>query len=166
VTRSTIPIKSETDTIMAIDPGKVTGIAVYQLCNPGHVFTQETDVDDTVRVYQRVRRLVGARHLTVVMEQFTIGERTIRTAPSLDALDIIGYVKLHATAGIDDNHSLYMQMPSNRKFGLDKLDALGWGTNTKDNHANDAAAHLLAHLAAQHPGHFRDHLLPLIRGEQ
>lgn len=146
--------------ILVIDPGKVSGVAFL---NPGAVMpvNYELSVFDTINFYIHI----GQGNNPVVLESFQISERTIKTALSLDALDIIGYIKM------DRLHRGFappvMQTVSSAKTFADdaKLKAAGWFNPSKDGHMNDANRHLMVYLARHHRAWFNHFILPSIAKE-
>jgi len=158
------PIVALEDTVLALDPGKFTGLALIQPHVSTHVLSSELDVDAVVSAFQKIRDHVGHQHLEVVMEAFTISERTIKTALSLDALDLIGYVKLSCTtAGIP----FKLQLPAQAKsFATDsKLKAIGWYDRTPDGHKNDALRHLLVYMINTYSDWSSEHIIPALAKE-
>lgn len=149
------PLAQDELTIVAIDPGKVSGVAVLQPEVSDTLYTSELTVDETVSAYESLRFI--SPRTEVVMESFTISQRTLQTALSLDALDLIGYVKLRA---VHDPFTL--QSPAAAKsFATDeKLKALGWYTYTKDGHQNDAARHLLVYMVQNHKAYASTSIIP------
>jgi hypothetical protein len=141
--------------IIAIDPGKISGIAVYD--GSSQFRTYEHDVQSTIRFVDNVwHQLHG--DIEVVTEKFTISERTLKTALSLDALDINGWLVIESQRR---DFPLKIQTPAQAKsFSTDdKLKALGWFNPSLDGHANDAARHLMVYLITQKPA-VREVLVP------
>lgn len=137
---------TEPPSYAAIDPGGVTGVALY---TPGIGF-QSCEVPGGSAQFAPFWRSVLAqgpiRH--IVCESFIITPSTATKTRQYDALEIIGWLKLECPfLGIP----FAMQSPSKGKaFGTDdKLRALGWYDRTPGGHRNDAARHLLTFLADQ-----------------
>lgn len=130
--------------VIAIDPGKVSGIALW---HPMEVLSIKADELTPIEVTNLVDDLWNNTlgQITVVAESFVISERTIKTAPQRDALDILGWLTLESQRR---NFELVLQTPAQaKKFSTDeKLKSLDWFERTKDGHANDAARHLLVYL--------------------
>lgn len=149
--------------IISIDPGKVSGVAVWS--PEDRAFTAfEYDVLDTIEfvtaAYKLTRELARPfPGIEIVSEKFTISERTIKTALSLDALDINGWLTIQCQRwGVPYKQQTPAQAKS---FATDdKLKALDWYERTKDGHANDAARHLVVYLWSEHRDMFNQHLLP------
>jgi hypothetical protein len=151
---------------VAVDPGKVSGIAVLaehelpltELAVPRAPATAELDHRETVTY---LRRLIGRANLRadepisldIVVEKFTISDRTVKTKQDHTALDIIGWLRSeYTTAPTDAMWDLYEQTPVQaKKFSTDaKLHQLGWYRRTEGGHANDASRHLLRHLCSSY----------------
>ena len=137
-----VPVSPPTTLVVAIDPGKVSGIS--QLVVSTDAFATPLSDELTVpQLFPHMGRVFDMcdreeLNLVIVVEKFTISERTIKTALSLDALDINGWLK---------GEQLYIRsLPfyeitpaQSKRFATDdKLKALGWYERTKDGHANDA----------------------------
>ena len=146
--------------IIAVDPGKVSGVALWHPDIPVQIKADELL---PLEVLGLVCQLDDKYDTTVVTEKFTISERTIKTALSLDALDINGWLTLESQR---KNFELVMQTPAQAKaFATDdKLKALDWYERTKDGHANDAARHLLVYLITKVPS-AREALVPVLAKE-
>lgn len=133
------------EVILAIDPGTMTGFACAH--NDGTLmFTDQyprQEFCDWLYDYART----NGDELHVVMEKFTISERTLKAsrAGSHDALSVIGMVQwasLHFCG-----RDLVWQQP-NEVMALvtnDRLKALGW--YVKKEHARDALRHLAVRCA-------------------
>lgn len=158
-----IPLSSPTTTLLAaVDPGKVTGLSYLVITEEAisqpnaYELTVPEFFDHFPRTFELSDR--DDLDLVIVCESFQISERTIKTALSLDALDIIGWLKgeqLYKRA-----RPFYQQTPAQAKrFSTDeKLKTLGWFERTKDGHANDANRHLLAWLMST-DWPVRDHII-------
>ncbi len=144
--------------ILAIDPGKMSGVAIWHPDRPYAITSYELTPLNVV--YLVLRNLERYEDCTVVTEKFTISERTLKTALSLDALDINGWLTLESQR---QGFELVVQTPAQaKKFATDdKLKALGWFERTKDGHANDAARHCLVYLINKRPA-AREQLIPLL----
>lgn len=144
-------------TILAVDPGKVTGVAAWQPSEPMKLTTWEE--------HTRYRAAAAVEHIMpseLVCEQFVISERTIRTAQDVNALRIIGWLDIWCRQKAIP-FDLQTAAQAKRFATDDKLKALGWYTSTEGGHANDAARHMLVYLQRKHPAVFREILLPVIK---
>jgi hypothetical protein len=146
---------------MAIDPGKVCGIALWHPFETLGLKTDELSPLETIGLFEDLwRNSLG--QVTVVTEKFTISERTLKTALSLDALDVNGWLTIESQRR---GFELVVQTPAQAKrFSTDqKLQALNWFERTKDGHANDAARHMLVYLMKNTGA--REVLIPLLAEE-
>lgn len=150
--------------IVAIDPGKVSGVVLWDSDYPIAVESFELP---PLEVTELVEYLWASqsrpKDMVVVTEKFTISQRTVKTALSLDALDINGWLTLESQRR---GFELVVQTPAQAKsFATDaKLKALDWYYKTKDGHANDAARHLLVYLMNHRPA-AREVLVPMLAKE-
>ena len=132
--------------VLAIDPGGVTGVALYH----ANTYTG-TEVPDGFNGMVDYLMLFDASRLdAVVVESFTINAGTHKKDPGMfaDTTAIIGAVRYVASVyGIP----VKMQTPAKAKaFATDdKLRRLGWYDSTPGGHRNDAARHLLTFLASE-----------------
>lgn len=114
--------------IMAADPGDVTGLAYYDTASSVFTSYEKAQLDTSI--------LKGVDY--VVCESF-ITTGALYT-PQNRATELIGWIKDQCE---ERGILLSMQPPAAKKFAKGKLKAMGWDNPTKDNHANDAASHLL-----------------------
>jgi len=148
--------------VLVIDPGKISGVALFWFDEDLAVATNEMTVADTVEGFEIAAR--NYEDLTVVVENYVISQRTVQVAPQCDALDLIGYTKLRAqTLEIP----YVLQTPAQAKsFATDdKLKALGWYERTTDGHRNDACRHLLVYLVQHEKAYSAEHIIPRIAKE-
>ena len=144
-----VQIPPTTTLVAAVDPGKVTGLSYMVVSDEAwskpstHELTVPEFFDHFPRTFDMFDRPDG-RQLIVVVEKFTISERTIKTALSLDALDIIGWLKGEQQY-IREAPFHKLSPGQSKGFATDeKLKALDWFNPTKDGHANDANRLLLS----------------------
>lgn len=138
-------------TILAIDPGNVTGAALlYPNASEPETWEVPDGLDGFVRWYNMA---VFADE--VWMEQFTINAETHKKTREMAALHIIGYVLgtnlLRGTPTkmvLPRDHKRFSQVPSKTS----KIARLGWGERTKDGHSDDACSILL--YALTKPAHY------------
>lgn len=127
---------------MAVDPGKLSGIAFAEFANgaaePGSLQAWEMAPLETVK---HVDNWLGGKGLSIVACESFTPRAGIRTWQP-DALEIIGALRyvchLHNTVFV-------LQSPANAKSfsTAAKLKKLGWWFPTEGGHANDALRHLL-----------------------
>jgi hypothetical protein len=123
--------------VVAVDPGKITGVAVGVFGTERHVEAHELAPMDAVGM---VDGLLSQGVAAVACESFTPrpGARTWQP----DALDVIGALRWVCHV---HNTRLLQQSPADAKsFSTnEKLARLGWRRPTKGGHADDALRHLL-----------------------
>lgn len=132
--------------IVAIDPGKMTGYALYDR-EEGKFSSYETSFDDTCR-YLASHAATWKEDLLIVSESFIITVQTAKNTQSPWSLELIGVARYisRALTGRD----LILQAPATAKrfASDDRLKTMGWHVPGKG-HANDAARHLLLTLATR-----------------
>lgn len=140
--------------ILAIDPGGVTGCAVF---DAGRFTSYEITGDFEQQAQELQTTIHQCDVRTVVCESFVITPATGKLGSDEQKyypLMLIGVVRM-ATNSI--RRKFVPQSPAQRKLATENkyaaLKALGWHKPTKGNHANDAAAHLLTYM-------LRNNLLP------
>jgi hypothetical protein len=142
--------------LVGIDPGKVTGIAVWW--SPGSfdsfggvrpsIDTAEVDADHTVPVLRRM--LDGERPTLIGVERYV---QTGRKTHQPDAYIVTGAVRSLAEELLV--RCVYLAPATAKKIGRPAvLRRLGWFVKTKDGHANAASANLLALLATFYPADY------------
>jgi len=131
--------------ILAIDPGLVTGVALWYLDESGAEVFWSGEVATRFETYDYLAEALPAFRPEVVCESYTITQRTAQLSQQYDALYLIG-----AAEALCHLHGLTFSMkgPAIKKFSTDaKLKAMGWWNPTKGGHRNDAARHLLYRLS-------------------
>jgi len=137
--------------ILAVDPGKATGVAVY---GSGEFKSQviQGGLIGFVDWFDDMQ-FPHCGLSAVVCEKFTIGAMQTRTTSQYDALYINGY--LMGAVHLVRWHCKFIQQPvtSAKTFATnDKLKKLGWYDPRDGGHAVDAARHLLTYLSKQPEG--------------
>lgn len=150
--------------VCGIDPGLNTGFAVYRqkgLPVVGGAPIASGQIAGRFDFYDVFDSIVGWGHpLIIVMEKFTITPATAKKSPQPDPLYIIGAIERQA-------HKLgfpvELQTPARAKsFAPDtKLKAVGWHRPGND-HANDAARHVLTYVISHRQSHGGGELLDRI----
>ncbi len=130
-------------TVVAVDPGGTTGLAVWSPAL-GLSMRELAPAADAVDWLADMLGSGNPRR-TVVVERYIITPATAKMSQQHDALEIIGAIKYLVRKG---GHTLTMQTPAEAKaFSTDKkLKTVGW-YNPGLPHARDASRHLLLHLA-------------------
>lgn len=133
--------------ILAVDPGGTTGWAVWEDGKvrygqlPGGTLAVKPLVDWIADTYLMGRQVSSA----VIIERYTIGERTVKFSRQSDALEITGVMKYEAARhGI--RSKLQLPVDAKRMFTDERLKAFGWWA-TGEEHARDALRHLGLYLA-------------------
>jgi len=136
--------------ILAVDPGKATGIAFFEfdreVGDPVLLKTWEATFDNFAEVIRQV--LYHYPNTEVVCERFTITAQTAKNSQAPFSLEHIGILK---QIMVDYKHpvdSLIMQTPTDAKnmFDNPKLKKLGYWHRGGAGHALDAIRHGLLHL--------------------
>lgn len=128
---------------MAIDPGKITGLAWLRRHDLDSFNSVELDFVQTGAMIKDICEAYGTM-LDVVCEQFTINMRTVRNTQAPWSLEVIGIARYFCQSYTGQDLTLYEQKPP---FSTDdRLKAMEWYHPTANGHANDAARQLLKHL--------------------
>lgn len=136
--------------VLGVDPGKATGIFVFQWWASGRSAVHR-DEWDWQMFCQRMPHMLEhpKRPHLVAVERFTITQRTAKVSAQSDPLDVIGALKfLCYVNGVE----LVVRSKSNTTHhGSDaQLSAAGW-RHPGLRHANDAARHALHAVAVRRP---------------
>lgn len=141
--------------ILAVDPGKATGVACFILdpgaSDPRLVHSGEYQPHELA---QCLREIIGFAFLNndtieVVCERFTINAQTVRNSQAPYSLEQIGVLKqVLRDAGINENE-LKFQSPADAKrmFPNEALKKLDYWHKGGEGHALDAIRHGLLYLA-------------------
>lgn len=138
--------------VLAIDPGKSTGMALFKWENgaePELLWSGEEDftayVDKTRMIMMNYRD-----ELEVVCEKFTINLQTAKNSQAPYSLECIGALKLILLDAGREPESLPFQLPANamNMFTNPKLKTLGYWHKGGEGHALDAIRHGLLYLVS------------------
>lgn len=129
--------------IIALDPGKTTGVAVW---NDGEFEALELNFDQTCTYVEKMAERYGDE-LKMVSESFIITQHTAKNTQATWSLELIGVFRFLQRKWVSED-PLRLQMPSAAKrFSSDnRLRQMGFWTRGKG-HANDASRHLLLYMA-------------------
>lgn len=138
--------------LVALDPGKTTGVAACILTDDVQVsgfqageMDRQATLDWTWSALESMRELYDDLEIHIVAERFTIGPQTMKMTRQHDALEIIGAVRW-----MTQRHqaSFALQDPGIAKSTCSNatLQKIGFWTPGKAGHANDAARHLVVLL--------------------
>lgn len=141
--------------IIAIDPGKTTGVATW--CNDvgayGHIIPKgfaswQAQVDEFHDFLAKLTMLANTEDVLFVSESFIITINTAKNTQAPWSLELIGAFKFLAHTWF--RRKVTMQAPNiGKTFGTDaKLRHVGWYTRSAP-HANDAARHLMTFAASR-----------------
>lgn len=149
--------------ILGIDPGGTTGVVIIDVLwdedryvpDPSaHVMDDQIEASwgsDNDSVARKLHRIIrDYQPDLIVIEQFTITQRTVRHSRQPDALWIIGGVRFLADiSGIP----VHLQPSSLAKTTWDaaRLNDSGWAKVVKQKHARDALRHALTACVAWKP---------------
>lgn len=136
--------------VLAVDPGKATGMALFSLESgqePVLIWSGEFQQDEYARPIRDTLALYGDA-LEVVCERFTINAQTVRNSQAPYSLEQIGILKqclMDAGRKADD---IYFQSPADAKamFANPKLKKLEYWHKGGEGHALDAIRHGLLKL--------------------
>ena len=153
-------LPSDSEILVSLDVGKVTGAAVWIHSLPTEITTSEIPSRYEVRDF--VKGIYESDYkMSIACENFVISQRTIKTAQDHNALRLIGWLDLWC----EENGVPFTlrNAAAAKSFATDdKLKALNWYVATKDGHANDAVRHALIEIRASYPEIFNTQLLPSI----
>lgn len=124
--------------IIALDPGKTTGIAIRT--ESGNLSFSEEEFHDACSIVEQFVAFNDNAH--VVTESFIITPNTAKNTQAPWSLELIGVFRFLTKKYLDKD--IVLQTPANAKrFSSDsRLKKIGYWTPGKG-HANDAARHLL-----------------------
>lgn len=141
-----------TDYVLAVDPGKATGVALFSYqtgSEPVLEWSKEVEADEFAKV---IRGVLWApekkQHLSIVCERFIINAQTVKNSQAPFSLEQIGILKqclLDSGRPMDD---IFFQSPADAKAMFDnpKLKKLGYWHVGGAGHALDAIRHGLLKL--------------------
>lgn len=129
--------------ILAIDPGKITGVALLYTPDLGSFQSHEAEFIKAGALIKDICETYGTQ-LDVVCEQFTISMRTVKNTQAPWSLEMIGVARYFCQAYTGKDLILYEQKPP---LSTDeRLKAMDWYRPSRGGHANDATRQLLKHL--------------------
>ena len=141
--------------VLAIDPGKVTGMALFSregLSEPVLEWSKELEQHEVAEAVRNTLWTPTIRHnVDVVCERFVINAQTVRNSQAPYSLEVIGIVKqcLHDNGKAMDD--IFFQPPANAMAMFDnkKLKKLEYWHKGGAGHALDAIRHALVRLVAK-----------------
>lgn len=136
---------------IAVDPGKVTGIAIWFHEHDPHVKPYLEEIEGRIKALDWLSLALITYtndEVEVVCEYFRITQTTGRLSQQYDALYIIGALEFLCHVHKVPFHT---QETNVKVFASDrKLKELEWYKASKGGHQNDAARHLLWRLIVVH----------------
>lgn len=133
--------------ILAIDPGKTTGLVLYDRDSQRVVWASELGFYDAASTIVRSCADNGSA-LTVVCESFLITAQTPKNTQAPWSLELIGVARYASHAYCKREIALQAPASAKRFSSDERLRQMGFWTPGKG-HANDAARHLLLLLATR-----------------
>lgn len=129
--------------ILAIDPGKLSGWALYNQ-DTQHFSSGELEF---IGIGRMLENLAPRGDLQTVVERFSIGTTTGKRPGANYPLEVIGLARYFSTKS---GNPLKLQAPGDAKaFATNaRLMAMGWWHQGGAGHANDAARHLMLYLVS------------------
>jgi hypothetical protein len=142
--------------IVGVDPGKVTGLAVWWdpvvWVRPKLPALDVAEVADSDAVVPVLRRMLdGRRPDLVAIERFVQTGRRMTFQPH--AQQVVGAVRSFC---LEERVALVFQQPGPAKKLASNalLRRIDWSNPTPDGHADDATRHVLLVMATHHPDVF------------
>ncbi len=130
--------------IVAVDPGKTTGIAEYAP-HLGKFDSYEMGFDETCAFVEN-RLSAESYDVELVSEAFIITPNTGKNSQAPWSLELIGVMRYLSRTKIGRDLVLQMPAAAKRFASDDRLRTVGFWTPARG-HANDAARHLLLYTA-------------------
>ena len=136
--------------ILAVDPGKATGLALFRRVGgeePELLMSSEVDFKDYVSTIRSV--FAEYSNVEVICEKFTINVQTAKKSQAPFSLECIGALKVIMLDNGLDPEALRYQLPANAMsmFTNEKLKTLEYWHRGGEGHALDAIRHGLLYLA-------------------
>jgi hypothetical protein len=142
-----------TKVIIAVDPGKASGLAVFSYETGGEpelIISGEYQQSEYANPIREAiaSAIMGGSEILIACERFTINAQTVRNtqAPySLEQIGILKQIMMDIGMSPDD---IYFQSPADAKAMFDnaKLKKLGYWHKSGEGHALDAIRHGLLKL--------------------
>ena len=139
--------------VLAVDPGKASGIVYMSLSDPEGtptiIYSGESQPDQYGLV---LNTFINGWNLnedfTIVCERFTINAQTVRNSQAPYSLEQIGVLKHLCRTNMYDPEKIVFQSPADAKnmFPNPTLKKLGTWHVGGEGHANDAMRHALLRL--------------------
>lgn len=137
--------------VLAIDPGKTTGMALFSMSNGKEPELLWSGEEEFVAFVDKTRMIfMQYTELELVCEKFTINLQTAKNSQAPYSLECIGALKLILLDRGRDPESLKFQLPANamNMFPNPKLKLLEYWYRGGEGHALDAIRHGLLYLVS------------------
>ena len=136
--------------VLAVDPGKVTGLALFSYTSGGEPaldWSGEVEFADFIFETRKSFELFGDE-LEIICEKFTINTQTAKKAQAPYSLEVIGALKSIMLDNGRDPEALMYQQPADAMamFTNEKLKKLEYWHRGGAGHALDAIRHGLLRL--------------------
>jgi hypothetical protein len=128
------------DVVVAVDPGKMTGIAIFYV-ESGDFVSLECNFIDTCRHLLEIAAKYRDKMILIV-ESFIIGPNTAKNTQAPWSLELIGVCRCISQVWCDRDVHVSQQSAAMRFSSNTRLKHVGWYKPGKG-HGNDAARHLL-----------------------
>jgi hypothetical protein len=142
-----------TKLVLAIDPGKATGIAFFSYetgSEPVLIESGEYQQDEYAKPIRQAlaHSIMSGQELEIVCERFTINSQTVKNSQAPYSLEQIGILKQCLMDVGRSPEDIYLQSPADAKamFDNSKLKKLGYWHRGGEGHALDAIRHGLLRL--------------------
>lgn len=135
--------------VFAVDPGKMTGVALFSWSKNAEPELLWTDELEFVNYTKIVQKTLSEYKPDIVCEKFTINVQTAKKSQAPFSLECIGALKVLMLAnGYDHEKDLRYQLPANamNMFPNEKLKKLEYWHRGGAGHALDAIRHGLLYL--------------------
>lgn len=144
-----------TDYVLAVDPGKMTGMALFSRepgADPVKEWSKELEQHEVaVAVREVLWNPVIRYNLDVVCERFIINAQTVRNSQAPYSLEVIGIVKQCLFDNGKSMDDIYFQTPANAMgmFTNEKIKKLDYWHRGGAGHALDAIRHALLRFVSK-----------------
>jgi hypothetical protein len=144
-----------TDYVLAVDPGKMTGMALFSRDvgqEPVKEWSKELEQHEVAAAIREVLwNPVIKPNLDVVCERFIINAQTVRNSQAPYSLEVIGIVKQCLFDNGRSMDDIYFQTPANAMgmFTNEKIKKLDYWHRGGAGHALDAIRHALLRFVSK-----------------
>ena len=136
--------------VLAVDPGKTTGLSLFTIEQGEDPVMQWSDEVDFTNYVRRIKEAFAeyGDSLEIICEKFTINVQTAKNSQAPYSLECIGALKLLMLENGREPESLKYQLPANamNMFPNDKLKKLGYWHRGGAGHALDSMRHGVLYL--------------------